>query len=797
MVDDAATIAGGPMGQAAKAPDYRADQSMANRIDAFDWSATPLGARHAWPQSLETAVCIMLAARQPAGIFWGSDLICLFNDAYAEAVGPEKAGAILGLPAGDAWPESLSRFEPAVRGVLMGGGVSWRQKERLPVYHDGRLQDVYWSYSYGPIPDTDAPGGVGGVMMLVSESTPTAETLRESEERLLLAIDSARLGTFNWDLVADSTDMDERMAELLNGAADSAPSLREAVAAAVDAGGLEQFDKAVAAAMDPDGDRRLRAEIRIVDGQGEERWIAINGQVLFDHHAHRAARVMGMGRDISDRKRAELGLRESERRHAFLLTFSDALRSLDDPVRIQTEGARLLGEFLGADRVNYAEIIADTTVTLVHGDYCRDGMPSLVGRHPYGKFGEMSAAILKAGRTLVMNDIETYEHADDADRAFCAKGNVRARVAAPLIKGGGLVAVLAVHQATPRRWTASEVTVIEDAAQRIWGMVERARAETALSESELRYKTLFNSIDQGFCIVEVMFDDGGHAYDYVFLEVNAAFRQQTGLDDVIGRSVRTLVPELEDFWAELYGRVVLTRRPERVEHPARQLDKYYEVYAFPVGDPEDCRVGILFNDIKERKEAEEHRALLNRELNHRVHNTIALIQAVARQTLKRDEVPSPVLEAFEGRLAALAGAHGLLTRASWTETSLRAVIEDAIESCGQDPARFTTDGPSVWLRPQQGLFFGLALHELCTNAIKYGALSVDTGHVSIEWQLDHTGRLPLTVVWREQGGPPVKPPTRRGFGSRLVEQGLAHELNAEVEMAFHPEGFVCTVRAPV
>ena len=135
----------------------------------------------------------------------------------------------------------------------------------------------------------------------------------------------------------------------------------------------------------------------------------------------------------------------------------------------------------------------------------------------------------------------------------------------------------------------------------------RARSDARLRATEERYRLLFDSIDEGFCIIRVLFDEEDRAVDYRFVEVNAAFGAQTGLEDAVGRRMRSLRPDHERHWFEIYGDVARTRRPVRFDNPAAALDRWYDVYAFPVGEPEEHLVGVLFNDITVRKEVERER----------------------------------------------------------------------------------------------------------------------------------------------------------------------------------------------
>jgi two-component sensor histidine kinase len=198
-------------------------------------------------------------------------------------------------------------------------------------------------------------------------------------------------------------------------------------------------------------------------------------------------------------------------------------------------------------------------------------------------------------------------------------------------------------------------------------------------------------------------------------------------------------------------------------------------------------------DISERKRAEEQRTLLIHELNHRVKNTLATVQAVAAQSLRNAASPEAARDTFTARLMALAKAHDVLTRESWEGADLHDVVTGAVapyRTGGRD--RFDLSGPPVRLQPSTALAIAMALHELATNAAKYGALSGEGGRVGIAWGLED-GRLRLE--WREGGGPPVAPPSRRGFGTRLIERGLAAELEGEVHLAFEPAGVVCTMTA--
>ena len=194
----------------------------------------------------------------------------------------------------------------------------------------------------------------------------------------------------------------------------------------------------------------------------------------------------------------------------------------------------------------------------------------------------------------------------------------------------------------------------------------------------------------------------------------------------------------------------------------------------------------------ERARAEQHQRLLINELNHRVKNTLASVQAIAFQTLKGDVPLAEARALFEARLMALSRAHNLLTAENWGGASLEGLVADATEHLAGEVGRFDIAGEPLRLAPRAALALAMALHELGTNAAKYGALAVEGGRVAIAWTLAEDR---LRLEWRESGGPPVEPPARRGFGSRLIERGLEADLGGRAALHFEPSGVRCEIEA--
>lgn len=225
--------------------------------------------------------------------------------------------------------------------------------------------------------------------------------------------------------------------------------------------------------------------------------------------------------------------------------------------------------------------------------------------------------------------------------------------------------------------------------------------------------------------------------------------------------------------------------------------------ASPIRDDEANIIGTIIEvrDISEEKAAAERQRLLINELNHRVKNTLATVQSLAAQTF-RGHTDQASRQTFDARMAALSAAHNVLTEGNWESAMLRDVIERALAPhrlAEGDVSRLAFTGPDADLHPKVAVTLTMALHELMTNAAKYGALSVPDGHVSLNWSLDQTenGGQCLRLTWEEHGGPEVLPPTRKGFGSRLIERQLPMEFDGRAEIAYRPTGVVCRLSIPL
>lgn len=295
--------------------------------------------------------------------------------------------------------------------------------------------------------------------------------------------------------------------------------------------------------------------------------------------------------------------------------------------------------------------------------------------------------------------------------------------------------------------------------------------------------------------------------DHVIQIHNSAYAQLIGHRDISGKPIREALPEIQgqgyfEFLDSVYetgepyegraSRVQLQRTPDGPLE-ARFLDFIYQ----PIRDANGAVAGIFVqgHDVTGTVRSAERQKLMIDELNHRVKNTLATIQSIAVQTARSHGDPATFAESFQARLMALSHTHNLLTRSHWEGADLDAILQHETEAHGSH--RVTLNGPPVALEPAAALSLGMIFHELATNAAKYGALSAPEGRVMVDWAVANQTRPVLTLTWREIGGPPVAPPERRGFGSRLIERNVRHDLAGAVKLDYANDGFSAEFSVPL
>ncbi|HKK29055.1 MAG TPA: PAS domain-containing protein [Alphaproteobacteria bacterium] len=492
-------------------------------IREHDWTATPLGTPEQWPSFLKTATALMLGSRQPMMLIWGSEHTVLYNDAYSELAGNRHAWA-LGRPLAEMWPEVWDELRPLAEQAYAGESVHM-DEIALTIERYGYPEETHWSFSYSPV--RDEAGAVGGFLVPCSEITKyvlqqrgvgfrveLAEKLREiTEPDEMIEVASALLGSTigaNEVIYAVPGPDKATVSTCWN---DGAVPVREAGCCLDELGGpilesLHAGKEIVIGDVSVDSttsqpevlekfcDRSIGAVLAIplIKGGRFVAALAIyqrSPRRWSDHDLSLARIVAERTWSAVIRGQTEKALRESEARHAFLLKLSDALRPLADPLDIQATASRLLGEQLGANRVAYFEVREGHYV--VQRDYT-NGVASMAGRRRIGSFSwEMMRGYL-TGRTATSSDVSCDESFSANGKSILARLQVGALVVVPLVKDDRFIAGLTVQSVRPRQWTASEVALAEETAERTWATLERARAEAALRESMELQRSLTKSL---------------------------------------------------------------------------------------------------------------------------------------------------------------------------------------------------------------------------------------------------------------------------------------------------------------
>jgi len=376
----------------------------------------------------------------------------------------------------------------------------------------------------------------------------------------------------------------------------------------------------------------------------------------------------------------------------------------------------------------------------------------------------------------------------------------------PVLRADGTVGLI-IHRvedvtrlvARDQRTAEIERLAVEQAAmiERLrQANIELARSETSLRASEMRFRAAAEAVSD---ILWTTTADGRLAGD------QPSWRAFTGQSREACQGLGWLdAVHPEDAPATLSGwlSAVDSRMPYEGEHRLRRRDgvwRQFSVRARPViGEDGAVREWVgVHADITEARRAEAQRRRLLDELNHRVKNSLATVQSIAQQTARTAPSPGAFVADFNGRLLALSHSHDLLTYSDWLGAELCDVVGQTLAPFSSE--RVSAEGDAVYLAPKAAVALSMALHELVANAAKYGALCGPAGTVDVTWRVEpgDTDMQTLAFTWRERGGPGVIAPSRRGFGSRLLEQGLPHELGAVVSLRFEPAGLTCDISVPL
>jgi len=450
----------------------RGGGEMGALMRARDWSGSPIGVPDDWPQQLKTTVRLILNCGHPMYIWWGPQLLCFYNDAYRRTLGPERHPASLGQPGREVWAEIWHLIGPQVDFVMAGQGSTWDENRAVPATRFGKLDEIYWTYSYSPIDDESAPGGVGGVLVVCTETT-----------RTVLA----------------------------------------------------------------------------------------------------------------------------ERRQRFRIALEDKLRALSDPNDAIGAATRALGEYLHVDRVVFGEIEPGGETLKVDQEWTGEANTSAPPRYRLDDHNPEIVAQLRQGKTIAIPDVRNDK------RTSSPAASIGAFVDVPLVKNGQLMAILALHSLTPRDWSADEIALSEEIAQRIWAATVRARSETARAESEARYQSMADSAPVMMWVTDP---------DGCCTHLNARWYEFTGQDPSAGEGfgwLDAVHPDDRPLAEQVFVSANAKQEDYRVDFRLRRADGVYRwtIDAAAARFDRDGRylgyVGSVI-DIDDRREAEARLRLSEEQL---------------------------------------------------------------------------------------------------------------------------------------------------------------------------------------
>jgi PAS domain S-box-containing protein len=718
---------------------------MGTRIREYDWSATPLGPIDSWPQSLRTALSIVLNSQFPNYMVWGPDLLSFYNDAYRPILGSKPEA--LGRPFKEVWAEAWDVVGPIARRAY-AGEASYHENLPITLERHGYREETFWTFCYSPI--REESGGVGGVLCTVQDTTQQilAERERRAEYDRLLQLFQQAPGFI---AVVRGPDhvfeyANESYLRLIGRREIIGRSMRNVAPELQEQGFVDLLDH-VYATGEPFVGEGVRAMIQREPGAPlQQRFFDFIYQPVKDASG-RVTGIFAEGIDTTERRLAEEAVREREDHYRHTVELNPQV----------TWTARPDGQL---DYVSQRWRTWTGT----------SGLGSTWGEaiHP-DDLGPSVEAWTRSCSTGVPYDIE--------HRARTVDGSYRW-----------------MHsRANPRRDSQGRIVKWYGTTEDIH---ERKQAEAAIRANEARHRQILNSATD-YAIISKDLDGR-------IMSWNEGARRILGWteEEILGQTAHRYFTPEDVAAGQVASEMVIAMRdgtaPDERWHVRKDGSRFWATGELtPLQDDSGAVVGYVkvLRDRTEQRRAQEHQRLLINELNHRVKNTLATVQSIASQTLRNASSPDDAREALENRLLALSRAHDVLTRENWEGASLHEIVAQAVapySSRGEDRLHLT--GEAIRLQPRMALALAMALQELATNAVKYGALSNATGEVRIAWT---DGEDRLHLIWRETGGPPVKPPSRRGFGTRLIERSLASDLNGEVRIRFEPTGLVCTVDAPL
>jgi PAS domain S-box-containing protein len=651
------------------------------------------------------------------------------NERARAQIGRERD--LIGAPVWEAFPQAVgSPFWQAYQAAVATGAP-----QRVDAYYPPR--DTWFDAAAYPSSE-----GLTIYFRDVTAERRAEAALRESEERLRLALDSGDLGTWDYDLATGEGVWSERTCAIFG----HEPGGTRALAEWQDFIHPDDRTRVLAAfRLALEGEAEFEAEYRILRPDGAERWVAASGLVRRSPDGE-PVRAIGIVRDVTERRRADEELRRTT---ALLQAVGD---TTPDAIMVKDREGRLL--------------LANPATLRVIGKSWEE----VRGRTPFevrDNAAEAAAIVAVDQRVMERGEPETVEEA--------------------------------VTTPYGRRIFLSSKSPLRDEEGRVYGLVgiatditDRKAREAELAEVNRRLE-----IAQSAGGIGVFDWDPGTGATAVSPEYRALYGLSPDAPVTFEAWLARIHPEdragaRADAERALSGGDYASEyRIQRADGSERWVLAKGVVSLDAAGRPTRM-VGINI-DITERKHAEDQKSLMVRELHHRVKNTLATVQAIANATARNATDIEAFRQSFTARIISLARTHTLLTENAWGVIPLRDLLDTELAPY-EEAGRVVREGPPVLLPSDVALALGMAVHELTTNAAKHGALSTPTGRLTVRWALSEAdGGRRLRFAWTERGGPLTSPPSRKGFGSRLLQHMLGGQLKGDVLMDYAAEGLTFSI----
>ena len=735
----------------------------------------------------------------------------------------------------------------------MKGDASWFENLLLPSDRRGFLEECYFTYSHSPL--KDAQGKVVGVQTSVIETTE--RVLGERRMLILRNISKAMLeATSKGGCIEDTC---EAFFEVLCDGNPDVPFAAQYVQENGTGARLiycKGIDRSLPGTIDPfDRDpwgvsQALRERTPVISHHPKSSsqslpgaWpeptnqvvalpllrggpasdflgvmlVGVNSRLRVDESymnflnliaaelAGSITRIQGSKKEIDDvaaLRRAEAALRVSEARLAEeasalkrLYDWSSRLWQTRDLHEGLVEMLRASIQMMGADKGNVQILDARGNLTIA----AQQGFDQ-----PFLEFFKQvsvtdnfaGARALRSGRRVIIEDVEAGEKFA-ALRHVALTAGFRAVQATPLMADDGKpLGVLSTHFCNVHRPSEQQTQMLDLYARRAVDFIERHRSEEALRRSEERYKGIYENAGTGIYIADLAgrFQYCNPAYASMHGYTEDELRKLTTKDLVHPEDWPRHTPQIQLLTLEKVRSFEIMNRCIAKAGDILWVHKHVSLLRDAVGRPESMIA--LVTDVTARKRAEDARELLHAELDHRVKNALATVSAVVGHTQEGSRSVGSFAAALKGRIRSMATTHELLSARRWQGISFTELVRRELAPYASR-SNTEIDGPEVILEPEAGLAMAMVLHELATNAAKYGALSTKGGHVMITWERPHNSQPPnLLVNWKEFGGPPVVAPEKSSFGTSTIRDLIPYEFGGRVDLTLAPEGVRCRIELP-